>query len=164
MARAAEQTDRTAFNGTPTANPRSMLVRARALLAIAPQLSRYTLVSAVALGIDMALYLALTGLGMRPASAGILGYLVGGVAHYALSVFLVFDVANHAKTTSRRLAEFFVSGLVGLAITWCVIAASTEILHLPAIIGKVLAVAASFMTVFLIRRGIVFADNAPRKI
>lgn len=152
------------FDGSATAAPPSLPSRAQDLLAVAPQLSRYTLVSAVALGIDMVLYLALTGLGMRPATAGVVGYLAGGVAHYALSVLLVFDVASHAKTTSRRLAEFFVSGLVGLAITWCIIAVSTEVLHLPAIIGKVLAVGASFVTVFLIRRGIVFADSARNKI
>jgi putative flippase GtrA len=128
------------------------------LLDWAPQLSRYTIVSALALGLDFVVYLSLASLGMRPATAGVIGYLGGGIVHYVLSVLFVFDIANQQKTTARRLGEFFVSGLVGLAITFAIIAFANEALHLPPLPSKIAAVGVSFVAVFLIRRGIVFAD------
>lgn len=128
---------------------------------IIPQLSRYTVVSAVALGLDFAVFLSLTGVGVRPASAGVFGYLAGGIVHYILSVMFVFEIAGQQKTTARRLGEFFLSGLVGLAITYAIITFANEVLHLPPLPSKMAAVGASFVIVFLIRRGFVFTGARP---
>jgi putative flippase GtrA len=51
------------------------------------------------------------------------------------------------------------SGLIGVAITWGIILVATEFLHLPAMFGKIVAVGTSFVIVFLLRRGIVFASR-----
>ena len=75
---------------------------AAALIAVAPQLSRYALVSALALALDFAVYLALTTLAVRPALAGVIGYAAGTVLHYLLSVAL--RVRRRAPPTRRRRA------------------------------------------------------------
>ena len=124
-----------------------------------PELSYYTIVSAVALGVDLGIFTALTRGGMRPALAGISGYAVGLVLHYGLSVRFVFATSGSAKSSSRRFVEFVLSGLVGLCLTWAIIGATTEMLHLPALAGKIAAVGTSFIVVFLLRRGIVFATG-----
>ena len=134
----------------------------QALLPVArlmPELSYYTIVSAVALGVDLAAFSVLTREGMRAAVAGLIGYSIGLVLHYGLSLRFVFDTSASAKSGARRFVEFVVSGLVGLGLTWAVVGASTEMLHLPAMAGKIAAVGSSFVIVFLLRRGIVFAAD-----
>lgn len=102
---------------------------------------------------------ALTRGGTRAAVAGIVGYSFGLVLHYVLSIRYVFQTDVSIKGGLRRFVEFVLSGLIGVAITWLIIAVATEVLHLPALIGKVAAVGTSFVIVFLLRRGIVFAGR-----
>jgi putative flippase GtrA len=131
----------------------------RPLARLMPELSYYTVVSALALGLDLVVFTALTRGGLRAALAGIIGYAVGLVLHYILSSRFVFDTTGSTKSGLRRFAEFVVSGGVGILITWAIIAFSTEVLHVPALIGKILAVGTSFIVVFLLRRGIVFGEH-----
>lgn len=133
--------------------------RLRPLLAVAPQLSRYTVVSALALLLDFAVYLLVAAAGAWPAAAGVIGYACGLGLHYILSVRYVFDARAAAKTEARLLAEFALSGLAGMAITALVIAATTDLAGLPLLPAKVLAVGSSFLVVFALRRGVVFADR-----
>jgi putative flippase GtrA len=131
----------------------------RPIARLMPELSYYTLVSAVALAIDLVIFHVLTLGGMRAAVAGVFGYGVGLILHYGLSVRYVFKASCETKTRLRRFAEFVVSGLIGIAITWLIIALATELLHLPPLIGKIAAVGVSFVTVFILRKSIVFADR-----
>jgi putative flippase GtrA len=127
---------------------------------VLPQLSRYTVVSVVALGLDFVLFLALTHGGIaKAATAGVIGYSAGLVLHFVLSTRYVFNVANAGKSRTRLFAEFAASGVVGVLITWAVIALATDLAHLPAVIGKAGAVVASFAAVFVLRRTIVFAAH-----
>lgn len=129
----------------------------RPIARLMPELSYYTIVSAIALGVDLVIFTGLARSGVRAAVAGVAGYAVGLILHYALSVRFVFETAGSTKSGLRRFAEFVVSGGVGILITWAIIAFSTEVLHLPALIGKVGAVGTSFIVVFVLRKGIVFA-------
>ena len=131
----------------------------RPIARLMPELSYYSIVSAVALAVDLIIFTALTRGGMRAAAAGLVGYSVGLVLHYILSLRFVFETKGSDKSSYRRFIEFVVSGLIGLAITWLIIGVATEWLHLPALIGKVCAVGISFFVVFLLRRGIVFAGR-----
>jgi putative flippase GtrA len=124
-----------------------------------PELSYYTVVSAVALGIDLAIFTGLTSAGSKARWAGVIGYAVGLIVHYILSSWYVFDTRGSAKSGVRRFIEFVVSGAVGVAITWAIISVSVDVLHLPALVGKIAAVGVAFIVVFLLRRGIVFADR-----
>jgi putative flippase GtrA len=127
-----------------------------ALRAIAPQLWRYTAVSAFALGLDFAVFLALNSAIGHPTLSGVAGYACGIVLHYQLSRQFVFATAGSAKSAHRRFVEFVGSGLVGLAVTAVVIAAATGVGVSP-IVAKVMAAGASFIGVYAIRRAIVFA-------
>jgi putative flippase GtrA len=131
----------------------------RPVARLMPELSYYTIVSAVALGVDLVIFSGLTRSGLRPALAGIAGYCVGLILHYILSVRFVFDTTASQKSSLRRFAEFVVSGGVGILITWAIIAFSTEVLHLPALLGKIGAVGTSFIVVFILRKGIVFGEG-----
>lgn len=128
-----------------------------AVETIAPQLSRYVLVSALALAVDFVVFLTLAGAVMRPSLAGAAGYAVGLAVHYALSLRHVFDARSTAKSEMRLVSEFILSGIAGLAITTIVIAAATELAHLPPLAAKMAAVVASFLVVYALRRCLVFA-------
>ena len=127
-----------------------------------PELSYYTIVSVVALGVDLAVFNALLFGGAGAGIAGLFGYTAGLALHYVLSRRFVFDTAGSEKNDWRRFGEFAASGCAGLAITWSVIHLATDIAHLPAMLGKIAAVGTSFVVVFLLRRGIVFAGRKSR--
>jgi len=124
---------------------------------VAPQLSRYAVVSVLALAFDFAVFLFINNAIGQPTLAGVVGYACGIVLHYNLSRRFVFDAAPVQKSAQRLFGEFAASGLIGLAVTAGVIAAATGLLGLPPIVAKVLAAGASFLGVFVIRRTIVFA-------
>ena len=67
------------------------------VLGLVPQLSRYTLVSALALVLDFTVYLLLAAGGMAGALAGAIGYACGLALHYMLSVRYVFDAAGRSQ-------------------------------------------------------------------
>jgi putative flippase GtrA len=126
---------------------------------ILPQFSHYTLVSALALVLDFAIYLLLAAGEMKVALAGALGYACGLALHYVLSVRYVFDAHAAHKGQSRLFAEFAVSGLAGMAITALVIAAAVEAGAMPLLPAKALAVGVSFLVVSVLRRSVVFAGR-----
>ena len=133
--------------------------RSRALIAVLPQLSRYSLVSALALALDFTVYLALTALAVSPPLAGAIGYALGTGLHFLLSTRFVFDARATDKVQARLFGEFALSGLAGMGITALVIALATEAAGLAALPAKVLAAAASFLVVFALRRTVVFAKG-----
>jgi putative flippase GtrA len=131
----------------------------RGALGIAPQLSRYTIVSAAALVLDFAVYLLIAAGGTKLAVAGVIGYACGLAIHYLLSVRFVFDVRSGRKSQSRLLAEFVLSGLAGMAITALVLASVADFGGMPLLPAKVLAAGASFLVVYALRRSVVFSDT-----
>jgi putative flippase GtrA len=126
-------------------------------LAVVPQLSRYTIVSAMALVFDFGVFLALNAVLGLPTVAGVIGYACGIVLHYFLSRHFVFLAARSRKSAHRLFTEFVASGLIGLAVTAGVIALATAVLGWAPIVAKIVAAGASFIGVYLIRRTIVFA-------
>ena len=150
------------FESTPAATvlsgfpklPVQMIQR----LPVLEQLARYAFVSAVALGLDFAVFLILNHAeAVSAAMAGAMGYSMGLLLHYVLSVRLVFDPNSSLKTRRRLFAEFAASGLFGICITWVVIHVATNALAMGSVSAKGLAVVVSFLAVFVIRRSIIFA-------
>lgn len=129
----------------------------RARLHLWPQLSRYAVVSGLALALDFAVFLGLNALLPLPTLAGVLGYCCGIVLHYHLSRRFVFDVSRSRKSSQRMFSEFAASGIIGLALTAAVIAVATALFGLSPIMAKILAVGVSFLGVYVIRRTVVFA-------
>ncbi len=129
----------------------------RRLAALMPELSCYTVVSVVALVVDLVVFRAALLANIRASEAGVIGYTTGMALHYVLSKRYVFAAADASKGDARRFVEFVLTGCCGLAITWSIIFLATEAAHAPPLAAKVLAVGLSFVVVFLLRRGIVFA-------
>jgi putative flippase GtrA len=126
-------------------------------MSIFPQLCRYTIVSALALFTDIALYLQMIHFGIRPVLAGAVGYAIGVMLHFVLSCWKVFDATRTGKSSMRLFSEFLLSGIVGLALTTSLIWIITEIMKQDAVTAKMVAVGVSFFAVFMLRRSVVFA-------
>lgn len=133
------------------------------LLALAPQFSRYVVVSVLALGVDFSAFLLLAHTaGLKASLAGVTGYGIGLALHFVLSTRFVFERRGLDKSQRRLLAEFALSGLVGVVLTWSIIALVVDMAGFYPIVGKALAVGISFVAVYLLRRSIVFAG--PREV
>lgn len=118
---------------------------------------RYLLASIGALAVDMGCFLALLALGVWPAWAGAVGYCAGIAAHWLMSSRVVFsDTVAIAGTARRRQKALFVgSALVGLTLTTLIVWAG----HAAGIdprLAKVVAIAASFVTTWLLRSRVIF--------
>lgn len=125
-----------------------------------PQISRYAVVSVLALAVDYTAYLVLVAAGMKPMLAAVVGYPMGLVLHFALSTRFVFDVSALDKARIRLFGEFVLSGFAGLAATIMVVAAATEVAGLHALPAKIMATGASFLIVYSLRRAVVFSPRS----
>ena len=121
-----------------------------------PPYVRYIAVSGGALGVDLGLYFLSLSTGIIATLAAAIGYLTGVVVHWLLSSRLVFDdVAERGMARTRQKALFLTSAFVGLGLTVAIIAVATRY-GLDARLAKLLAVAVSFQTTYILRRTIVF--------
>jgi putative flippase GtrA len=121
---------------------------------------RYLVVSALALGCDVAVYAGLIGGGIMATAAGAIGYLVGIFVHYVLSARWVFPDAEGTRRTAPTLAKFVAAGLIGLATTAAIIDVFTRNHIAGAFTAKAAAAATAYVLVFLLRRTYVFAGGA----
>ncbi len=121
-------------------------------------LSRYLAASVVALGVDMACFLALLATGMPPALASAQSYSLGIAVHWFISSRAVFTdgVAQRGPARTRQKALFVASALVGLALTAGIVGLGAA-LGVDPRLAKIAAVGASFVTTWLLRARLVFA-------
>lgn len=120
-------------------------------------LLRYLLASVGALAVDMGTFLALIRMGLAAVAASAIGYSLGIVAHWLLSSRAVFNetVASERGARRRQKALFVGSALIGLALTTVIVAAGTTV-GLDSRGSKVVAVGASFVATWLLRKRVVF--------
>ncbi len=118
---------------------------------------RYLLASIGALAVDMGAFLALLALGLWPVLASTIGYVLGIVAHWILSSRTVFtqSVADERGARNRQKALFVGSALVGLALTAMIVGTGSA-LGLDSRLAKIVAVGASFVATWLLRKQVVF--------
>ncbi|MDZ7894352.1 MAG: GtrA family protein [Sphingobium sp.] len=123
--------------------------------------SRYVLVSAVALAIDLGLFLLALRGGVPATAASVLGYGAGIGAHWLLSTRLLFR-ASLARLRRERRAQklmFLISALAGLALTATIVGLA-DWWHGDPRIAKLIAVAVSFQATYWLRRHVVFRAPA----
>ncbi|HXW26045.1 MAG TPA: GtrA family protein [Xanthobacteraceae bacterium] len=120
---------------------------------------RYLLVSAVALGCDVAVYASLIVSGVMATAAGAAGYVFGMLVHYALSARWVFPDADGSRRTMPTLVKFCATGLIGLATTAAIIDVLTRHEIAGAAAAKAAAVVSAYLVVFILRRAYVFAGG-----
>jgi putative flippase GtrA len=118
----------------------------------------YGLASAVSLGADMGLFMALIALGLPPVPAATLGYGLGVLVHWFVSSRFVFvgRAARSGPARARQKGLFLGSALIGLAITTATVALGA-LLGLYPLLAKLVAVAVSFQTTYMLRKHLVFA-------
>jgi putative flippase GtrA len=121
------------------------------------QLSRYAIISVVALIVDFSIYLGLTSTGAAASLAAAIGYSAGLVLHYILSICFVFEAARTGKPHGRLFMEFVFSGIAGLITTVAIVTVAVQAFGLSAGMAKVCAVGISFALTFALRRYLVFA-------
>lgn len=124
------------------------------------RLVRYLLVSAGALAVDMGCFLALLAAGVWPALASVVSYSAGIVAHWLLSSRAVFvdSVAARGTARTRQKALFVSSAFIGLALTAGIVWAG-DIAGIDPRAAKIVAIAVSFATTWLLRSRIVFRSG-----
>ena len=123
-----------------------------------PMYLRYVGVSAVAFAVDFSLFMAALSIGVAPASAAAIGYLLGVFAHWVLSSRLVFatQVSDVAAVRWQQQAMFVASAFVGLAITMAIVGIGSRFGYDPRL-AKLVAIGVSFQATYLLRKKVVFA-------
>ncbi len=117
---------------------------------------RYLGASVIALAADTGLFLLLLG-AFAPAAAAAGGYLFGILVHWLVSSRLVFvaQTATDRRLRTQQKALFLGSALVGLALTVGIVGLA-DIAGLDARIAKLIAIAISFQSTYLLRKKVVF--------
>jgi putative flippase GtrA len=119
----------------------------------------YAAVSAVALAVDVAiLYLATARFAMPSYIAAALAYAIGLAVHYVLSVRYVF---THRRMASQRRTEVMVyalTGLVGILLSAGIVHVG-DLLDQVLAVSKLVAIAVSFIAVFMIRKITLFSTD-----
>ncbi|MBK7792410.1 MAG: GtrA family protein [Betaproteobacteria bacterium] len=120
----------------------------------------YGVASALSLGVDLGVLFALVRVGLPAAPASAIGYAAGLVIHYLLAIRLVFVHRRFRSTVGFELGLYAATGVAGLLMTVAIVAAGQR-LGFSLAFAKGVAVLASFVVVYLVRRALMF--SAPRK-
>jgi putative flippase GtrA len=118
------------------------------------QMPRALVASCLAAALDMgSLILLVERFGWNPAAAAVLGYLAGVVLQYVLCMYWVFPTTSE---NNAGFAVFALFSLVGLGITWGVLATLCDIGGFPYPIAKIVALGIAFSWNFLSRKWLLF--------
>ena len=119
---------------------------------------RYLAASVVALAIDVALFLLLLATGLFSPTASAISYCAGIAVHWTISSRVVFARAAAPGGLNRWRQKFLfcASAVLGLSLTVAIVAYAAATGADPRI-AKLVAIAVSFTTTYLVRRLIVFA-------
>jgi putative flippase GtrA len=125
------------------------------------ELALYGFASALALGLDGGLLLALTAGGANYLLASGTGFVSGVAVTYLLSVSVVF---RHRPVVDRRreFAGFVGIGLAGLLLTQGLMTLWVEVLHMHPGLAKIPTAGIVFVFNFTVRRALLF--KAPRSL
>ncbi|HEY1900564.1 MAG TPA: GtrA family protein [Steroidobacteraceae bacterium] len=122
--------------------------------------TKYAAASAVALGADYAVLVALTRFaGWHYLWANSVSFLTGAVIAYVLSVRFVFS-AHRLHSRQLEITSFVLIGLVGLAVSELVLFVTVGRLGIDLLVAKALAAGCSFIANFALRRQLLFRAGA----
>lgn len=120
---------------------------------------KYFAASVVALAVDWGLLVVLTEIaGLNYLASAPVGYSIGLIVGYVLSVTLVFDRRRIADAR-REFVLFALIGLVGLALNQFVLFGAVDIVGLNYAVAKGPAAAIGFFFNFLVRRALLFSGK-----
>ena len=121
------------------------------------QFVRYVLASLGALAVDMGAYLALIATPLWAGSAAAIAYMAGAVAGWVLLSRAVFAAGAEPSgiRRTRQKAVYLLSVGAGLALTTAIVACADRI-GADLVLAKGIAVGASFLLTYILRKAIVF--------
>ena len=119
---------------------------------------RYLAASLLALGVDLAVFMAGLAAGIWAVPASIAGYSAGIAVHWLASSRAVFGnrVAAEGSGRNRQQMLFIVSALAGLAVTTAIVGIG-QCIGLPPLASKLAAILIGFHVTYFLRKKVVFA-------
>lgn len=122
------------------------------------EVSGYGLVSAVALGVDMAVLNALVkGFGWHYQLANAVAFAAGATVAYLLSVRFVFPLRK-LRNPYLEFVSFVGLGLAGLVVNAAALFVAIRAVGLGLNAAKILAAGCTFLTNFTLRRQLLFSS------
>jgi putative flippase GtrA len=94
-------------------------------------------------------------------AANMTSWLVAVTGSYVLNSSITFAAESERKLNWRAYATFVVSGIAGLIANTAALVLATQILLLPVLIAKAIAVLVSFIVNFSLAHLVVFRVRAP---
>lgn len=119
------------------------------------ELVRYFLVSVFSLAVDFSIFLVGSQY-VHYTVAAVIGFLVGAVAHYVLSIRIVF---SRRKLGKRRMTEFLLfvgTAVAGLLVSVVTISVCVEWFEASLFIAKTMAAGMSFLFGYAVRKLLLF--------
>jgi putative flippase GtrA len=133
------------------------------VLAVIRQMGRVGMSSLIALCVDVGVFLSILPMVSYAAVAAMVGHACGIIAHYAVSSRLTLKSelshVSGVRAEAQALTRFFAAGGSGMVVTTIVIYVMIDRLGFHPLIGKGVAVGASFFTVFMMLRILVLRDQ-----
>ena len=123
------------------------------------ELLLYTAVSAFAWLVDVAiLFFAAMQLGLPHYLSAAIGYTVGLLVHYLLSVRYVFVYRRMAGQWRTEVLIYVLTGLLGIVLSALIVHVGS-LLNLPLIVSKIIATGITFAAVFVVRKVALFTST-----
>ncbi len=120
-------------------------------------INAYAMVSVIALGVDISImYVHYFFYTDSIAYSAALGYLMGAIVSYVLSIQFVFKYRKYKKNKILESTLFLFTGFTGLAVTEFIMWCGADVFKLNIFFSKALAVLVSFITIYLLRYRFLF--------
>ncbi|MGH8782174.1 GtrA family protein [Paraburkholderia sp.] len=125
----------------------------------------YIAVGAAGTAVQYAALFAGTAAGWAtPATASAVGAALGAAVNYWLNHLVTFresrsDARNGARDHVASIPKFFATALAGVALTWCVMHAMTQQLHVPILIAQLIATALSLAMTYTVNSAWTFRQR-----
>ena len=127
------------------------------------EFARYVGASAAAVVLDTMVFLGIVSLDVMPAPlAGGIGYACGLVLSYVICVSYIFDVDATGKSKRRLVVEFGASGVLGIVLTYAMIALLVDVCAVQPLVAKVVTVGFVFIAIYVLRSVRIFAPQHGR--
>lgn len=121
------------------------------------QAARFAVIGVLNTSVDFGVFLlALAFLTSSLVAANVLSWAVAVTGSYAMNSFITFAAESGRRLRFRAYAGFIGSGLAGLIANTATLLVAAELLLLPVVLAKVLAIGVSFLVNFSLARFVVF--------
>ncbi len=127
------------------------------------QAAKFALIGVVNTCVDFGVFLlALTFLTSSLVAANVLSWTVAVTGSYMMNSFVTFAAESGRRLRWRDYIGFIGSGIAGLVVNTATLLVAAELLLLPIVVAKALAIGASFLVNFSLARFVVFRPRSLR--